>query len=95
MNKLNLVLILNDNSVVCHAVDLHPHESVAHALAAAAVDKDIAPHVDNVKTAIRVLNGEVFVDDRDKALYLMGVIPSAPADAHTLKVTNEVMAHAG
>jgi len=72
------MLILEDGSLECKSVTLDPAESVSRALMNVGHDKDIAPHVPHVSKAIRVYDGQVFVDDRDHILWLMGFLPDAP-----------------
>lgn len=71
--KLLIIFLLNDGNSVCYSRQLEPSASVAQAVADAAKDPEVAAQLSNITKAIRILGSTVFVDDREKILWMMGI----------------------
>lgn len=78
--KFHLIFLLNDDTLVTKNYDLPPNASLASKLTDIAKDNAVAKILPKVHKAIRILDKEVFVDDRERILWLMGCSAKVPAD---------------
>ena len=88
MKNLHVTLILEDDSIATKSVQMDQHDSVAKAMHDIAKDDYIAKRLPNLKKAIRVYGGKVFVDDREQALWMLGQAPSRPRGGSHTTVVN-------
>lgn len=87
--KLHVILLLNDDETIsCKTVTLDDTDSVAQALREVGQDKKILSQLDSMKSAVRLYDGKVFVDNREQALWMLGHLDHKPADAQSTVVTH-------
>ena len=78
--KFHLIFLLNDETLVTKNYDLPTNASLASKLTEIAQDDAVAKILPKVVKAIRILDKEVFVDNRERILWLMGCSPVEPSD---------------
>lgn len=86
--KFHLIFLLNDDSVVTREYDIPAHGSVAKKLLDIPKEDAVAKILPQVTKAVRILDHEVFVDNRERIMWLMGcsaVQPTDPLKDHASK----------
>lgn len=78
--KFHLILLLKDDSLLTLDYEVTSSTSIAKLLTEAAKNDTVAKALPNIVKAIRIVDKEVFVDNRERILWLMGCSPVVPAD---------------
>jgi hypothetical protein len=78
MLTLHVILMFADHSILTRTMAVPASGSLSEGIVAMGKEPEVSDKMDGLVRAIRILDSEVFVDDREQFLWLAGYRPDRP-----------------